>query len=933
MPVLGLDSKTERKPRSIPIADVKLVSSILVREHNEHNTKDIYAKIFKAGLFTSNEAEYDKLKFGGGKDARQAQRKGAGVANRALPKFFVSSDDDTDPTLTLLGNALILTPEAQEDQATVITNEGIFDGIGSGNDLGNGNGDEVPTTEATNSWTPLKVNDVDNVDGWAEVGPCNDKGRKIQRVSEDKLWDAIGSDFALRTNQPFAMRYTLHDPFGTEAMKAAFKTQWETADEKSNRPVNTFVQFYPKRRRTQSAFELYMGNRSDTGEGHFVVLVFYQNGTIAAFLNDTQFDKKTEELADTWVPLGMISLPKGSAKTGSKSREVDVSIYPIGNILYIYHSINPSTKDTKENKFSTFVFPEAIQLRGGSLFIMSYQGKLEFSFYPLIHKQAGKLKSPVIQTNFEPESELLNVAYLGKIGVGVRESPIGFPDKNDGKDDGKPQYEYLKDTEIQYTISSEDADEGSNAVSYELELKHSGETENERVHSPAILQTQYQALPPLTEVGLNPNPQIENEDVMAIQITDTVEGSQCSITLNNRKPADEARGSLPSFGNYTFRRGVNNFTGVKPIRVSVGYDKEDLGLIRRFTGFIVDRQYGRSSPTSSIVTLTCEDRSKQLKENYAVNLPIYDGWCHLAVIYDLAKEAGFADDEILLFEDPLTGDKKRIVDILEGDPATRSEGCFDGHIDGFPGQKIDGQPGSFIHQTLPLVPLHESPNYMFQMGTPLWDCMMAVRQHSYWYLFCNSNGNLIYSPPRSQVKSRGKVFREVDRVQAFDEFQRNLNAQHDTREQRNAVFLWGLIPAEDGNGNPTWTPDIHVRRQADWPNNVGVPSYYPWLRWAMMRNPKWNDHERNRAIASEVFSRVTRERIISTFGAWGQPDVFPYEIIILNEGQAGETGVDAKQFIISSITHSLNANGFTYDCDIVGELFDPTKFTFDPYTK
>ncbi len=928
MTVLGLDSSTKLKPRSIPIADVKLVEQVGVREFNEHNTKDIYSKIFKSKLFTFNRNEYDRLKFGGGKDNRQAQAKAAGVINRVLPKFFVQPDGENHPTLTLIGNALMLTPEALDEQATVITNEGAFARIGSGNTL-NGGEEGEDATFNTNSWTPSFVDGTPNIDGWREIGGCNTKNRKIKRVTDTNLWEAISSDFSLGTNQPFSFRYKLHSPFDSAAMKAAFDTEFKTDDEKEKRPVNTFKQFYPEKLRTQSAFELYFGGREESGEGHFVVLVFYENGTIAAFLEDIQ---PTETTESTWVPLGTSSLPKGAAKSGAKAREIDVSIYPVGNVLYIYHSIQPSTEDTRERKFSTFTFPTALQLLDNVVTVISYQGSVEFAFYPIIHKSAGILRSPVIQTNFEPDVELINVAYLGKIGVGVRTSPISFPDANDGKDDGKPQYKYLENTEIRHQILVEESEEGSDAVTYEVGLNHLGETDEEKIHSPAVFQTQYMAIPPLTTVDLSPNPQIDNEDVMAIQISDTVEGSQCSITLNNRKPADEARASLPSFGNYTFRQGINNFTGVKPIRVSIGYEGEDLGLIRRFTGFIVDRQYSRSSPTSSICTLTCEDRSKQLKENYAVNLPIYDGWCHLGVIYDLAKEAGFTDDEILLFEDPLTGNKRRIRDTLEGDPDTRSEGCFDGHIDGFPSQGIDGQPGAFIHQTLPLVPLHEAPNYMFQMGTSLWDCMMAVREHSQWYLFCNSNGNLIYSPPRSQQVSRGKVFREVDRVQAFDEFQRNLNAQHDTRGQRNAVIIWGLIPAEDGNGNPIWAPDIHVRRQKDWPNNVGVPSYYPWLRWTLRRNPKWNDHERNRAIADEVFRRVRREQIIATFGAWGQPDLFPYEIITLSEEQAGATGVDAKQFIVSSITHSLNADGFTYDCDIVGELFDDTQYTFDPHT-
>jgi len=207
---------------------------------------------------------------------------------------------------------------------------------------------------------------------------------------------------------------------------------------------------------------------------------------------------------------------------------------------------------------------------------------------------------------------------------------------------------------------------------------------------------------------------------------------------------------------------------------------------------------------------------------------------------------------------------------------------------------------------------------------------MQVRNYSQWYLFCNSNGNLIYSPPRMALVDRRKVFLEVDRVQKFNEFQRSLNAPYETGEMRNSVIVWGLIPTEDGKGNPTWAPDVHVRRQSGWPDNVGEPSWYPWLRWLLFRDPKMQDHGRNQAIADQLMSRVTRERLVPTFGAWGQPELFPNEIIKLDESQAGETGIDGRQFIVTQVTHNLTADGFTYDSDIVAELYDPTKYEFDP---
>lgn len=943
--VLGKDSLDDTLPRSIPVADVKLVESIKVREHNEHITKDVYSKIFKSSSFeTSDINEYERLKQGTLRDNTVSSIRGAaGVTERKTPKFFVELTDTNHPSLILIGNALMLEPQ-ELDQATTLNNSAANSPF-SGNTLfRNGSdtfGDQTRTWE-TNTWSFADVGVGSFTDGgWKEAGPGNLKDSMIVRSDVENIWRSIVSDFSLLTNQPFGISFTIPEAKGNN--QDAADVFWSGAATGRNAPTN-FTSFYPKKVRKSAALEISWGSKSETGQR--VTLVFYKNGTFSAFIDQTS-DSSAEEIDESWAPINTYTLPKSA----TNNKDTHLSFFPQANKIYVYATNAPSKQATADGQYITITLPDVVRLEEGPIFVTSYLGKTKFSFNPVVFSENGRLRSPVIQTNFSEAETLLNLAFLGKVGVGVRESPITFPQTSDtGGKDGDALWQYLENTRITYEINAEDSDEGSGAFTYDMTLASNpasmqvqngagiGEASDDssRVQSPAVFQAQFIAIPDLEDVSMNPTPQIDNEDVMNISITDTVEGSSCSIVLNNRKPSAEARQSLPSFGNYTFRPGVNNFTGVKPIRASFGWEGETTGLnqVQHFEGFVVKRSYSRGGPTQSTCTLACEDRSKQLKETFAVNLPIYDGWCHLAVIYDLAREAGFDDDEILFFEDPLTGSRTTIRSMLVGDPSSRAEGCFDGHVESFPqGSNFRGGlnlPGAFIHQTLPLAPLHEAPNFMFQMGSSLWDCMQQVRQHSFWYLFCNTNGNLIYSPPARMIKDRGKKFVEVDVRKDFNEFQRTLSADFDTAEQRNAVIVWGLIPTEDGRGNPTWAPDVHVRKEKDWPRNVGDPSYYPWLRWVLMRNPKWNDHERNRAIADETFRRVRREKIFGVFGAWGQPELFPYEVITLDEGQAGETGVNGRKFIVTSITHNLNADGFTFDSDVTCELFDPDFADFDP---
>lgn len=451
------------------------------------------------------------------------------------------------------------------------------------------------------------------------------------------------------------------------------------------------------------------------------------------------------------------------------------------------------------------------------------------------------------------------------------------------------------------------------------------------IYSPAIFNLGVTLIAPLVNVSMNPNPQIDNCDVLSVSVQQQVEGSSATVVLDNRVPCETNQG----VGVYTYT-GQNNFTGIKPIQIAMGYQggsSSDNALQTVFTGYVTKYNYARTSDNQSVCELTCEGIEKKIKEQFAVNLPFMDGWCHLGALYYLAREAGFADNEMLFYEDPITGKSITLRSLLQGDPDALSGGCFEGHINDTP-PGANNISSSQLHACLPLAVLgQESPNYNFTFGTKLWECMHKIREFSNFYLFCNAKGHLIYGAPQQVVQDSNYTFVEVDTMGNFNEIKRRLDVSSDTAEMRNAVFVQGIscIPGKDtASGWPEWNTHIHVEKKPNFPNDVNEPSYAPWLRYAFLRNPKYEDVAATRLNAAEIFRRCKRRRLVGEWEGWGNPLLFPYFIVRINESR-GETGISMLPLIIASHTISISGETFELSSTFSAENFDAATVDYDPY--
>jgi hypothetical protein len=163
----------------------------------------------------------------------------------------------------------------------------------------------------------------------------------------------------------------------------------------------------------------------------------------------------------------------------------------------------------------------------------------------------------------------------------------------------------------------------STAYAYKVVLTPNltGTNKYQQIYSPALYMLQIHFVKALQSISMNPNPQIDSCDIMSVNVNQAVEASKASIILNNRGDNDCVANA---FGKYTYIPGSNNFTGIKPIQIKMGYNRE---MYTVFTGYVTNREYSRSSPTQSTVALQCEDRALRLRDQWCINLPFFDGWC------------------------------------------------------------------------------------------------------------------------------------------------------------------------------------------------------------------------------------------------------------------------------------------------------------------
>lgn len=588
---------------------------------------------------------------------------------------------------------------------------------------------------------------------------------------------------------------------------------------------------------------------------------------------------------------------QANEKTGTKNNKLfTLMFYPLGSKLYIGDgTIDPWKAGNDFVSFSSYV-----NMPASNIGVMVYGGTAAFTLNYLIHEDLGTFIRPDISVN-NPNSTTLKAVMLGQKKLllselkNVSTTSVEIPyEKGDGifyYEEGR-DFTYLVD-EVSYnfTVTSASGKKSKKKWHYGVSLMSSGYG----YYSPAICRCEMYMEPYIRSVGQK---LLDiTSYVLSASVSLTVEQSTASITLTNRDMPTE------NFSTSVFENEYLIW-GIRPISIYAGYDTQNLELI--FKGYTNGEPKIEKTKDTATISLSCIDVSIRAKETFGINLPIYDGWCHLAAMRNLMMEAGYT-----------TSDSQ----ILPVEPYTDT--CYEGHTDFLPNEKWHF-----------LVPFHlfETPGYMFQMGTPLWDCMQTIRGISEWYLFGQYDGKLTYAPHYKLFKYRGNLFKETPTVVGdFDEIRRNLRLDVTFGTFRNAIYRSGIIVKDYEKDNVDTEPFVVILKQKGWPSSViEGKTFVPWLRWDAAHDPSMNSADSVNRAAIIAAKRNSRERRNIGFSCWGKK-VIPYEIIQVEENIKSETfiNIDAKnsaeKYIVTAVNHSFS-NGCVWDTSLECELYDPSAF-------
>jgi hypothetical protein len=377
-------------------------------------------------------------------------------------------------------------------------------------------------------------------------------------------------------------------------------------------------------------------------------------------------------------------------------------------------------------------------------------------------------------------------------------------------------------------------------------------------------------------------PQMAETYLYSLNGTEYPDRKEYSVTMRNRE------------GDW------KELKGCYPVTLSFGWSVADIGGVftstetRHLTGFVQNISYQRDSRLST-VTLKLVDKRQILQDAWAENLPIYDGWWDTDVIEDLAIRGGITQADLVTAN-------------FSYDVATRrrlSRGKF------------------------------KDVYWMFTEGTPLWDCMVRVARYSGCWLYLDNMGVLRYVHPSKVVNpyvKQGKtlankyIFKEVQTVGNFNEL-RKLSYEKNFDNTFNRVVTMGVTPIYSN------TLDVLVSMFPETPTaykNVMADSskegFIPWNKTLLNRDPMMNTQRAVNAINYETYKRVGRPVYTTSWDTWGQPELFPLDIVQIREDIFGggdhTVGADLdKFFIISAITHNLDAQTKNYTSTINADMF------------
>lgn len=312
---------------------------------------------------------------------------------------------------------------------------------------------------------------------------------------------------------------------------------------------------------------------------------------------------------------------------------------------------------------------------------------------------------------------------------------------------------------------------------------------------------------------------------------------------------------------------LNNFygqwrgqSGNIVVGLSLGYAQPSSGYFPRFTGLCGRYEFNRPNQSSASITFRCQSFMKQLADGHNYSPPVMDGWNHYYAIAFLAQCAGIA----------------------------LSQMAFSAMIPSDPYSYTGWDPDPFF---LPLGDGMRPWTPRNQENTIL-QLMDYVRGPSGFMLYFDAQGYLRYEKwqpfaPGTHVRIFTEGPTGADGENLTEYF--NLRLVSDIEEVRNQVLLVGI-----DQFNLSW-PAIPFAVQDD-ASIYAAPGFEPLNYVGYKKTFTWvGTRFANTAYAAESAARLLELLRVPglevTFETWMQPDIYPMDVIYINESRSGSEGV------------------------------------------
>lgn len=299
-------------------------------------------------------------------------------------------------------------------------------------------------------------------------------------------------------------------------------------------------------------------------------------------------------------------------------------------------------------------------------------------------------------------------------------------------------------------------------------------------------------------------------------------------------------------------------------------DPDAQGLYSRFVGFCNEFNFQIPGASRATIGFDCIDQMYQIGANPLASPALVDGWNHYSAAAYFSQAAGITASRMAFANLVPAKTSGGLATTLAADPTAR--------IDPFGTAPGDTEPYFLPTGTgnRPWTPRNRT--------MPIIDLLNFIRKPTGFLNYIDNKGLLQYH--KWVPFAPGTVFRtfnlnDSDNLDGFWDFRLRVS----TKNVRNRILLVGIDPFADfynvliSKREDSYSINAPLGQEP--PNFVGFPQTMVWV------DPRFASPEFVSTSADRILEMLRIPLVEAQFSTWMQPDLFPMDVVYLNEHKTG----------------------------------------------